>query len=157
MNEFEKMKIEFDVILKKIEEVKQEISAIHTAGSTDGKAMDQLSRLNSKLSVLEGRNAEIKAGLPAAEYAVMQSVSDERRAKLDEVGRDLEAEVMRITEQLKPLFDYPSVDPAFVDIVKAAKPVHDLIYAQMRAGNDYNHAMRLETAFALEHGLPRRR
>lgn len=153
MNAFEEMKIELEVVVKNIGEVNQEIAAIHATRDTSAKLMDNLSRLKSKLSVLDGRSAELKAGLPAAEYAVFQSVSDDREAKMNEAKNELDSKIEDITDQLAPLFDYKEVRPSFRDIVNAAKPVHEAHSAYSKSMNAFNHAKRLEVVFAFDNGL----
>ena len=150
---FEGLNAELAQVAEQLATVEIETRAIHEDGKTDGKTLDTLSRLSSKRAVLTARQAEITAALPAAEYEALVEVSAERRARLDEVITTLKAEEVNVSNQLDELFNYKGVSVSFPEIVRAARPVHELHMAKMRAMNAYDAAEQRRVAFAFDNGI----
>jgi hypothetical protein len=150
---FEGMKKELATITAEMQGAEAQISAIHAIENPDGKTLDSFGRLQSRITLLKTRKADLESGMPAAELAALKETVEIRNADLATATKahaKIEAEVR---ERIKDLFSDNRPGLSLKHVVAQSMPVREAIEKMLAINEVVIGATSRVVRFASDHGL----
>lgn len=143
---------EINTELKTISEAlgaaKAELKALESTGDTSTKAIADHAKINSKIQILNTREAMLISRKPAAQYSDMMAEVEKARMETSKAAEALtqaEADVRKI---LAPLLHF-----TLNDAIRDSRPVAAALSVFQKANGKYMRLLRPAIEFGVAHGI----